>query len=204
MKSMRRRARILREGTRLSHIGDRLDQCLEQVRRRLSLDPTGAEAGCRSGGLVGVNIGEFEAVGFVESRLANRAWFRAAISLEFGADTRRSPGFVFLSPPQGRKACRATIQSVLVGSLSFAGPAVVPCRHPQIGISSLRCGTAPRPSTIAAIAAAENTPLLFLARAVKSTGLRFSLLVVGVAPLPSAPWHSAHFDRNSVRPLSRS
>ena len=45
-------ARILREGACLSHVGDRLDQCLEQVWRRLSLDPTGAEAGCRSGGVV--------------------------------------------------------------------------------------------------------------------------------------------------------
>ena len=33
---------VFREGTGLSHLGDRLDQCLEQVRRRLSLDPAGA------------------------------------------------------------------------------------------------------------------------------------------------------------------
>ena len=36
--------RIFRAGAGLSHLGDRLDQCLEQVRRRLSLDPAGAEA----------------------------------------------------------------------------------------------------------------------------------------------------------------
>ena len=33
---------VFREGTDLSHVRDRLDQCLEQVRRRLSLDPAGA------------------------------------------------------------------------------------------------------------------------------------------------------------------
>ena len=35
-------AEFSREGTGLSHLGDRLDQCLEQVRRRLSLDAAGA------------------------------------------------------------------------------------------------------------------------------------------------------------------
>ena len=45
-------ARILREGARLSHLGDGLDQCLEQVRRRVSLDAAGAEAGRGRGGFV--------------------------------------------------------------------------------------------------------------------------------------------------------
>jgi AhpD family alkylhydroperoxidase len=34
--------RVFREGIDLSQFGNRLDQCLEQVRRRLSLDPAGA------------------------------------------------------------------------------------------------------------------------------------------------------------------
>ena len=44
-RSMRRQRRILREGTGLSDVGDRLDQCLEPVRRCLSLDPAGAQEG---------------------------------------------------------------------------------------------------------------------------------------------------------------
>ncbi len=65
--------RILREGTCLSHVGGRLDQCLEQVRRSLPLDPAGTQAGCRSGGLVSVNkyLGEAEDRRCVGSRLAN-------------------------------------------------------------------------------------------------------------------------------------
>ena len=47
--------RILREGTGLSHVRGCLDQCLEQVRRRLSLDAAGAEASRRCGGFVSVN-----------------------------------------------------------------------------------------------------------------------------------------------------
>jgi AhpD family alkylhydroperoxidase len=40
------------EGSRLSHLGGRLDQRLEPVRRRLPLDAAGAEAGGRRGGFV--------------------------------------------------------------------------------------------------------------------------------------------------------
>ena len=41
---------IFREGAGLSHFRDRVDQCLEQARRRLSLDPAGAaKAGSRGG-----------------------------------------------------------------------------------------------------------------------------------------------------------
>ena len=44
--------RILRKGACLSHVGDRLDQCLEQVRRRLSLDPAGAAEGSGRRGVI--------------------------------------------------------------------------------------------------------------------------------------------------------
>ena len=60
-------------------LGDRLDQCLEQVRRGLSLDSAGAKAGCRSGGVVGLNSGKskqglcWEPLG--ESRLAPGTYF---------------------------------------------------------------------------------------------------------------------------------
>ncbi len=43
---------ILREGVDLSHLGDRFDKCLEQVRRRLSLDSAGASKSRRRGGVV--------------------------------------------------------------------------------------------------------------------------------------------------------
>ena len=76
-----------------------------------------------------------------------------------------------------------------------------PCRHPQIGISELRCG-ALRPSALSATASDENTPLFLFARPVKSAGLIVSLLLNRPAPLPSEPWQPAHFDRNSIRPFS--
>ena len=43
---------VLGKGTGLSHVGGRLDQCLEQVRRRLSLDAAGAEDSGRRGSFV--------------------------------------------------------------------------------------------------------------------------------------------------------
>src|SRR5258707_1961229 len=46
---------ILRQGTDLSDLGDRLDQCLEQVRRRLSLDRAGAAEDCRGRGGVAMD-----------------------------------------------------------------------------------------------------------------------------------------------------
>jgi hypothetical protein len=76
-----------------------------------------------------------------------------------------------------------------------------PCRHPQIGISELRCG-ALRPSALSATASNENTPLFLFARPVKSAGLIVSLLLNRPPPLPSEPWQLAHFDRNSILPLS--
>ena len=47
---------IFREGADLSHVGDRLDQCLEQVRRRLSLDAAGAAKGRRRAARVVTDI----------------------------------------------------------------------------------------------------------------------------------------------------
>jgi hypothetical protein len=97
-------------------------------------------------------------------------------------------------------------ESMGLGSCPFlCEPGGGPCRHPQIGISELRCGlVALRPSTVSATDFGENTPLFFLASIVKSADLILSLLLFGPAPLPSSPWHSAHFDRNSIRPLSGS
>ena len=45
-------ARILREGARLSHVGDRLDQCLEQVRRRLRWTPPARKQAVERGSFV--------------------------------------------------------------------------------------------------------------------------------------------------------
>src|SRR5579872_5665522 len=93
-------------------------------------------------------------------------------------------------------------ESIGFGSYAFfCGPGAGPWRHPQIGISELRCGTL-RPSILAATASGENTPLLLFARAVRSAGLILSLLLSRPRPLPSEPWQPAHFDRNSIRPLS--
>ena len=47
---------VFREGAGLSDVGGRLDQCLEQVRRRLSLDAAGAEESGRRGGFVRTSI----------------------------------------------------------------------------------------------------------------------------------------------------
>ena len=47
---------VFGKGTRLSHVGGGLDQCLEPVRRSVSLDAAGAEAGGRRGGFVRTSI----------------------------------------------------------------------------------------------------------------------------------------------------
>src|ERR1035437_287323 len=55
-----------------------------------------------------------------------------------------------------------------------------------------------RPSIISYTVLYGNTPLLFLARTVRSVGCVFNSLLTGPLPFASMPWHAPQLDRYSV------
>ena len=126
MRSMQRRVRSFRTGTRLAYVGGGLDQCLEQVRRGVSLDPTGRQAGRRRGGRHRREFREFEAAG-VGSR---------HLSLLDSTQNLTISRFVFSSLP--RVARHIQQQFNRFGLDGLSGPAVVLV---DIPISAFRaCG----------------------------------------------------------------